>query len=87
MEGGDPRHQSEWTSVLYRKNVVMALYPLPEDVPDLVIGVLPEGEWTFAANAIFGRTGTTWSYAGGAGSALLSKRWALRMPSGWALPN
>lgn len=53
--GIDPRHQSEWTAVLYHKNAVMALYPLPEDVPDQVIGVLPEGDWTFAANAIFGR--------------------------------
>lgn len=53
--GTDPRHQSGWTDVLYHKNVVMAVYPLPEDVPGQVIGVLPEGEWRFAANGICGK--------------------------------
>lgn len=53
--GSDPRHQSEWTSALYHKNVVMALYPLPVEVVGQVIGVLPEGEWCFAANGIFGK--------------------------------
>lgn len=56
----DPRHQSEWTAVLYRKNVIMALYPLPDDVPDEVVGVLPEGEWIFSDHAIFGRVEETY---------------------------
>lgn len=51
----DPRHQSEWTEVLYHRNAVVAVYSLPEEVPERVIGVLPEGEWRFAANGIFGK--------------------------------
>lgn len=54
--GSDPRHQSGWTEVLYHKNVVMALYPLPEQEPVIkeVIGVLPAGEWIFEPEAMFG---------------------------------
>ncbi|WP_068784855.1 hypothetical protein [Paenibacillus phocaensis] len=58
--GTDPRHQSEWTEVLYHKNVVMAVYSLPEDVPGQIFGVLPEGEWRFAANGIFGKVEETY---------------------------
>ncbi|MCK8488088.1 hypothetical protein M0651_12975 [Paenibacillus sp. MBLB2552] len=58
--GSDPRHQSGWTDVLYHKNVVMSLYTLPEDVTGQVNGVLPEGEWLFAANGIFGKVEETY---------------------------
>jgi hypothetical protein len=57
--GNDPRHQSEWTEVLYHHNVVMAVYSLPEKVPGQVNGVLPEGEWRFTANGIFGKVEET----------------------------
>ncbi|MNM78860.1 hypothetical protein D3C81_907790 [compost metagenome] len=58
--GNDPRHQSGWTDVLYHKNVVMAVYSLPEDATEQVNGVLPEGEWRFAANGIFGKVEETY---------------------------
>lgn len=58
--GDDPRHQSGWTEVLYHKNAVMAVYSLPEDVTGQVNGVLPEGEWRFAANGIFGKVEETY---------------------------
>lgn len=53
--GNDPRHQSEWTEVLYHQNVVMALYPLPDAVRDEVIGVIPEGEWLQEPEALYGK--------------------------------
>lgn len=77
--GGDPRHQSEWTDVLYRKNVIMALYPLPDDVPDEVVGVLPEGEWTFSDHAIFGRVEETYF------AVYLTSPYEVRQRSGYSL--
>lgn len=53
--GNDPRHQSEWTEVLYHRNVVMALYPLPEVIRDEVIGVIPEGEWLQRPEGLYGK--------------------------------
>lgn len=56
--GRDPRHQSEWMEVLYHKNVVLALYPLPESVDAgerEVVGVLPEGEWLYESEALYGK--------------------------------
>ncbi|MEK5477189.1 hypothetical protein NYE70_09555 [Paenibacillus sp. FSL R5-0407] len=60
--GRNPRHQSPWMEVLYRKNVVISLYPLPaeaieQDAPEgnEVVGVLPEGEWIYEAEALFGK--------------------------------
>ncbi|KOP68642.1 hypothetical protein AMS62_27955 [Bacillus sp. FJAT-18019] len=56
--GSDPRHQSEWMEVLYHKNVVLALYPLPEpagDEGEEVVGVLPEGEWLYESDALYGK--------------------------------
>ncbi|MGE7824054.1 hypothetical protein [Paenibacillus sp. NPDC093718] len=56
--GSDPRHQSEWMEVLYHKNVVVALYPLPEPAGaggEEVVGVLPEGEWLYESEALYGK--------------------------------
>ncbi|KOR89080.1 hypothetical protein [Paenibacillus solani] len=56
--GSDPRHQSEWMEVLYHKNVVLALYPLPESADAggrEVVGVLPEGEWLYESEALYGK--------------------------------
>lgn len=56
--GSDPRHQSEWMEVLYHQNVVLALYPLPESVDaggKEVVGVLPEGEWLYESEALYGK--------------------------------
>ncbi|GIO94883.1 MULTISPECIES: hypothetical protein [Paenibacillus] len=56
--GSDPRHQSEWMEVLYHKNVVLALYPLPELAVaggEEVVGVLPEGNWMYEAEALYGK--------------------------------
>ncbi|MNJ33626.1 hypothetical protein D3C77_283130 [compost metagenome] len=58
--GCDPRHQSEWTEVLYHRNVVMALYPLPETARDEVIGVIPEGEWLQEPEALYGKVEDTY---------------------------
>lgn len=58
--GTDPRHQSEWTEVLYHRSAVLAVYSLPEDVPGRILGVLPEGEWRFTAKGIFGRVEETY---------------------------
>ncbi|MFX3636312.1 MAG: hypothetical protein ACE3L7_05010 [Candidatus Pristimantibacillus sp.] len=51
---GDPRHQSGYTEVLYHKNVIMALYPVPASEKNLLIGVLPKGEWLKHSQALFG---------------------------------
>ncbi|RCX21578.1 hypothetical protein DFP94_102331 [Fontibacillus phaseoli] len=77
--GSDPRHQSEWTAVLYRKNVIMALYPLPDDASDEVIGVLPEGEWTLSDHAIFGRVEETYF------AVYLTSPYEIRQRSGYYL--
>lgn len=58
--GTDPRHQSEWTKVLYHKNIVMTFYPLPDDVRDEVIGVIPEGDWQQKSNALYGKVEETY---------------------------
>ncbi|CAM3648390.1 hypothetical protein COLU111180_01165 [Cohnella lubricantis] len=50
----DPRHESDIGEVLFRKNVVIALYPLPEGEESRIVGVLPKGEWIREPNALFG---------------------------------
>ena len=42
---GDLRHQSEYTEVLFHRNVIMATYQIPEDQPVYIKGCLPLGEW------------------------------------------
>jgi hypothetical protein len=51
----DPRHQSEYAEVLFHKNVIMALYPIPEACSQQIIGVLPLGTWVKEPHALFGR--------------------------------
>lgn len=53
----DPRHQSRHTEVLYHKNTIIALYPIPEDVPNQIVGVLPKTDWQQERNVLLGQTG------------------------------
>lgn len=54
---GDPRHQSRYMEVLYHKNVVISLFPIPQGEKNTIIGVLPHGEWMQDPNALFGQVG------------------------------
>lgn len=54
---GDLRHQSEFTEVLFHRNVIMASYEVPDQQPAYIKGCLPLGEWVEAPNGIFGRCG------------------------------
>lgn len=55
---GDPRHQSEFTNVLFHQNTIMALYPIPsESSVDYVVGVLPLGQWMQEPFALYGQIG------------------------------
>jgi hypothetical protein len=63
---GDPRHESGHAEVLYFKNVVASLFPVPSHLPSFqtnhsIIGVLPKGEWFQEQNALFGRIGETYA--------------------------
>jgi hypothetical protein len=53
----DPRHQTGHTEVLYHKNTIIALYPIPEDVPNQIVGVLPKTDWQQEQNVLLGQTG------------------------------
>ncbi|WNR42622.1 hypothetical protein [Paenibacillus roseipurpureus] len=57
---GDLRHQSEYTEVLFHRNVVMASYDIPEHAPSYIKGCLPLGEWVEEPNALFGLCGTVY---------------------------
>lgn len=57
---GDPRHQSRYMEVLYHKNTIMSLFPVPEDEKDTIIGVLPLGEWKKHQRALFGQVDQTY---------------------------
>jgi hypothetical protein len=52
---GDLRHQSEYTEVLFHRNVILASYQIPEDQPSYIKGCLPLGEWVETPNGLFGR--------------------------------
>lgn len=52
---GDLRHQSEFTEVLFHRNVIMASYEVPDQQPAYIKGCLPLGEWVEAPYGIFGR--------------------------------
>lgn len=54
---GDPRHQSRYAEVLFRREVIMALFPVPVGEVNPIIGVLPAGEWLQRHNALFGQVG------------------------------
>lgn len=80
--GRDPRHQSGRMEVLYHKNVVLALFPLPwesEDESGEVVGVLPEGEWVSEPEALFGKVKDVLF------AVFLSGRHEIRPMSGYSL--
>ncbi|MEW9700495.1 hypothetical protein [Paenibacillus sp. SI8] len=54
---GDSRHQSEYEHVLLHQNVVAALYQIPAEQPDEIVGCLPPGEWIEDQGALFGHCG------------------------------
>ncbi|MNO42917.1 hypothetical protein D3C76_331190 [compost metagenome] len=54
---GDPRHQSRYMEVLYHKNVIISLFPVPHGEKNTIIGVLPHGQWKKQPNALFGQVG------------------------------
>jgi hypothetical protein len=56
----DPRHESGACEVLFHKNVVAALYPIPEGEDGRIVGVLPKGEWLREENALYGRVERTY---------------------------
>ncbi|WNS44885.1 hypothetical protein [Paenibacillus sp. MMS20-IR301] len=57
---GDPRHQSEHMEVLYHKNTVIALFPVPAGTENTIVGVLPKGEWVKQPSALFGFAGSVY---------------------------
>lgn len=55
---GDPRHQSGRMEVLFDRNTVLALFPVPGTDPHpFALGVLPPGEWLQRPGALYGRSG------------------------------
>jgi len=57
---GDLRHQSDAGEVLFHRNVIAAIYDIPVDQPDVLVGCLPPGEWIEAPQALFGRCGSVY---------------------------
>ncbi|WP_054023332.1 hypothetical protein [Bacillus sp. FJAT-28004] len=53
----DLRHQTEHTEVLYYKNTIMALYPIPTGIDNTIVGVLPCIEWQQEPGMLLGQTG------------------------------
>lgn len=51
----DPRHQTGHTDVLFHKNTIVALYPLPSDTGNQIIGILPSMEWRKEAGMLLGK--------------------------------
>lgn len=81
----DPRHESDACEVLFRRNVAIALFPIPEGADDRIVGVLPKGEWTREPNALYGRIGKVYlavrlmrEYA----AEELADRWAVESRGG-----
>lgn len=53
---GDPRHQSEYAEVLYDKNRILTVFPVPADNEHQeIIGVLPKGIWIKEESGLFGQ--------------------------------
>ncbi|WP_379151604.1 hypothetical protein [Paenibacillus sp. sgz5001063] len=57
---GDPRHQSRYMEVLYHRNTILSLFPVPEGEGDTVVGVLPKGQWMKRHTALFGQAGAVY---------------------------
>jgi hypothetical protein len=57
---GDPRHQSRYMEVLYHKNVIISLFPIPQGEKNTIIGVLPQGEWKQEPYTLYGQVGETY---------------------------
>ncbi|QUL52543.1 hypothetical protein KDC22_19050 [Paenibacillus tritici] len=57
---GDPRHQSPYMEVLYHKNTILSLFPVPGGEDTAVVGVLPLGEWIRQPRALFGYAGNVY---------------------------
>jgi hypothetical protein len=58
---GDPRHQSEFQNVLFHRNTVIALYPIPPEASqDEIVGVLPQGTWIQDPLALYGQVGNVY---------------------------
>ncbi|TMV49005.1 hypothetical protein FE783_15140 [Paenibacillus mesophilus] len=56
----DPRHQSDCAEVLLHKNTVLALYPIPPESHETIVGILPKGEWLQEPNALYGQAGNVY---------------------------
>ncbi|WP_336774178.1 hypothetical protein [Paenibacillus sp. MMO-58] len=53
---GDPRHQSKYAEVLYDKNRILTLFPVPEHAEQQeIIGVLPKGTWIRQEAGLYGQ--------------------------------
>lgn len=53
---GDPRHQSDYAEVLYDKNRILTVFPVPEHAGQQeIIGVLPKGTWLQEEAGLFGQ--------------------------------
>lgn len=54
--GDDPRHQTGHTEVLFHKNTIIALYPLPAGAAHQIVGILPIAEWHQEPGVLIGQT-------------------------------
>ncbi|MBD0380825.1 hypothetical protein [Paenibacillus sedimenti] len=54
---GDLRHPSDHGEVLFHKNVVAAVYQIPDGQQNEIIGCLPQGDWIEEPNGLFGHCG------------------------------
>jgi len=52
----DLRHQTEFAEVLYYKNTIMALYPIPADKDNTIVGLLPCIDWQQEPGMLVGQT-------------------------------
>lgn len=59
---GDPRHSTGSSEVLFHRNVVAALYQLPDESYDSIVGNLPVGEWSFKERNAYGKIGDVYLY-------------------------
>ncbi|GHI00086.1 hypothetical protein [Neobacillus kokaensis] len=60
---GDERHESSFGEVMFYKNMVMQLWPVPEgdqEVFPSIAGCLPKGEWIFEDVSGYGRAGDSY---------------------------
>ncbi|WP_248928270.1 hypothetical protein [Paenibacillus hamazuiensis] len=54
---GDDRHASDFGEVLLHQSTAVALYALPSEADNRIVGCLPPGEWVFESSAGFGLIG------------------------------